>query len=134
MLLFLMPQKTTAQQANAIIGKWLNASGEGQIAIFNVGGKYFGKLVWLKNANDANGKARTDKMNIRPWLRKRPVLGLLVLKDFVYAIGIYQDGMAYDPRSGKLFASKIKLRGNELTIDAYIGMFLVHSELWKRAK
>jgi len=134
LVLLLLPVKVFAQKANAIVGKWINTSGEGQIAIFKIGEKYFGKLVWLKKPDDASGKPQTDKMNIRPGLRERPVLGLEILKDFSYVDGVYDEGTVYDPRSGKIYTCKMQVKGDVLNVKAYVGMFLGKSEVWKRVK
>ncbi len=39
------------QQADVIVGTWVNASGKGHIQIYKQGDKYYGKLVWLKEPN-----------------------------------------------------------------------------------
>ena len=49
-----------AQNADAIVGKWYNTEKDAQVEIFKEGGKYSGKIVWLKDPTE-NGKPKTDK-------------------------------------------------------------------------
>ena len=62
---------TFAQQADAILGVWKNGEGTGMVQVYKKGDKYFGKLVWLKVPNDADGKPRTDINNPEASLKTR---------------------------------------------------------------
>ncbi|MDO8992562.1 MAG: DUF2147 domain-containing protein, partial [Daejeonella sp.] len=86
-----------SQNKDLILGKWLNATGEAHIQIYANGNKFFGKLAWLKEPLDANGKPKLDKENPHNDLNKRPILGLVFLKDFIYKEGIWEGGTIYDP-------------------------------------
>ena len=125
-----------AQNADAILGKWLNPSGEGQILIYKKGPKFFGKLNWVKFPNDAAGKPKTDQLNPDASLRNRPELGLELLKDFAYdGDKTYENGTIYDPKSGKTYSCKMTLNGNKLKIRGYIGISLLgRTETWTRAE
>jgi uncharacterized protein (DUF2147 family) len=124
-----------AQNADAILGKWVNPSGEGQIQIYKKGSKFFGKLAWLKTP-DENGKPKTDHKNPDASLQSRPVLGLEILKDFTFdGEDVYEDGTIYDPKSGKTYSCKMTLNGNKLKIRGYVGISLLgRSEVWTRVK
>lgn len=125
-----------AQNADAILGKWLNPTGEGQIQIYKHGDKYFGKLVWIKSPNDASGKPKTDVKNPDPALRSRPELNLELLKDFKYdGDNVYTDGTIYDPKSGKTYSCKMTLEGKKLKIRGYIGISLIgRTEIFTRVE
>lgn len=124
-----------AQNANAIVGKWLSATGEGQIEVYKKGDKFFGKLSWIKFPNDEQGKPKVDKLNPDPALRTRPELGLELLQNFTYDDGTYKDGTIYDPKSGKTYSCKMTLNGNVLKIRGYIGISLLgRTEEWTRVK
>ncbi|WP_374951133.1 DUF2147 domain-containing protein [Mucilaginibacter sp.] len=115
----------SAQSADAILGKWLNPSGEGQIQIFKKGSKYFGKLIWLK-VPDEDGKPKLDKFNPDPALKTRPKLNLEVLKDFVYdGDNVYENGTIYDPKNGKTYSCKMTLKGDVLKVRGYIGVSIL---------
>lgn len=128
-------QLVIAQSKDDILGKWLNSSGEGQIEIFKKGDKYFGKLVWIKEPNE-NGKPKTDVKNPNASLRSKPILGLEIVKDFVYEDKEYVDGKVYDPKTGKTYSGKMTLEGaNKLNMRGFIGISLIgRTEAWKRVK
>lgn len=123
-----------AQSGDAIIGKWLNPTGEDQIFIYKKGDKYFGKLGWIK-VPDKNGKPKVDENNPDAALKTRPVFNLELLKDFTYDGGTYKDGTIYDPKSGKTYSCKMTMMGNVLKIRGYIGISLFgRTEEWTKVK
>ncbi|MDB4926764.1 DUF2147 domain-containing protein [Mucilaginibacter sp.] len=126
----------SAQKADAILGTWVNPSGEDHILIYKIGNKYFGKLDWIKYPNDENGKPKTDKKNPDDALKSRPELGLELLKDFIFdGDKVYIDGTIYDPKSGKTYSCKMTIDSNKLKIRGYIGISLLgRSEIWTRVK
>ena len=60
LLLLILAVAGVAQTKDAILGKWVNESGEGQILIYKNGDKYFGKLAWLNEPNNKNGLPKQD--------------------------------------------------------------------------
>src|SRR4051812_26275944 len=95
----------SAQNADAILGKWLSATGEGQIQIYKKDNKFFGKLSWIKVPNEDSGKPKVDDHNPDKNLRSRPILGLELLKNFTFdGDNVYEDGTIYDPKSGKTYS------------------------------
>lgn len=126
-----------AQKADAILGKWINPSGEGQIQVYKKGTLYYGKLVWLKAPNDeAIGQPKTDINNPDKSLQSKPILGLEILKGFKFdGDDVYEEGSIYDPKNGKTYKCKMTLDGNKLKIRGYIGISLLgRSEVWTRVK
>jgi uncharacterized protein (DUF2147 family) len=124
-----------AQKSDAILGKWINPSGEGQVLIYKINNKFFGRLVWIK-VPDRNGKPKMDMNNPDPALQTRPELGLELLKDFTFdGDDVYEDGTIYDPKSGKTYSCKMTINGNSLKIRGYVGISLFgRSEIWTRVK
>ncbi|HTM99858.1 MAG TPA: DUF2147 domain-containing protein [Pedobacter sp.] len=137
-ILFLLAFTATtfAQSKDAVLGKWLNAAAEGQIEIYKRGDKYFGKLVWIKEPNDKSGKPKTDQKNPNANLRSKPILGLEILKDFVFEEGRWTGGSVYDPKTGKTYSCNLSLKEDgQLNMRGYIGVSLIgRSESWKRVK
>lgn len=125
-----------AQNKDAIIGKWINSSGEAHVDITKRGEKYFGKIVWLKEPKDEKGNVKTDLKNPEEGLRSKPIMGLEILKNFIYEDGKWTDGKIYDPKSGKTYSCNMTLKGNDvLNMRGYIGISLIgRSETWKRVK
>lgn len=125
-----------AQNKDAIIGKWLNSTGEAHISITKRNDKYFGKITWIKNPKDEKGMVRTDAKNPDAKLRSQQILGLEIVRDFVYDDGKWTDGTLYDPKSGKSYSGNITMKGNDvLNMRGYIGFSLIgRTEVWKRVK
>lgn len=134
--LLLCSMNVFSQNKDLILGKWLNASGEAHIQIYAVGNKFSGKLVWLKVPLDANGKPKLDKENPKNELTKRPILGLIFLKDFVYKEGIWEGGTIYDPKTGKTYSCKINAEGKDkINVRGFIGFSLLgRTETWTRVE
>lgn len=125
----------SASGADDIVGIWLSASGEGKIQIYKEGDRYFGKLYWMKEPNGPKGNPKLDSNNPDPALRNKPLLGLVILKNFRYDDGEWSGGLIYDPKNGKEYKSYIKLKDPQtLSLRGYIGISLLgRTELWKRA-
>lgn len=125
-----------AQAKDAIVGRWVNSSGEAHVDIYKKNEKFYGKIVWLKNPKDEKGNTKTDLRNPDESLRTKPMLGLEILKDFVYDDGKWTDGKIYDPKSGKTYSCNISQKHNgDLNIRGYIGISMIgRTEVWKKVK
>jgi uncharacterized protein (DUF2147 family) len=126
-----------AQKKDALVGKWLTTSGDAQIQISSAGGKYAGKIVWLKKPNDNTGKAETDDKNPDRTLAKRPILGLEMLKGFSYSNeGVWEGGTIYDPKTGKSYSCKITMiNQNQIHVRGFVGISLLgRTETWSRVR
>jgi uncharacterized protein (DUF2147 family) len=123
-----------SQAKDVIIGKYVNASGEAHVDIYKKNEKYFGKIVWLKNPKNEQGAIKTDVRNPDDKLKSKPLLGLEILKDFVYDGDKWTDGKIYDPKSGKTYSCNITRKTNgDLNIRGYIGISIIgRSEVWKK--
>ena len=83
-LLFLLPllglhSFTTKDNADAIVGVWKNGTGKGHIQIYKQNRRFYGKIIWLKDALDATGKPKVDRKNSDPDKRSHPLIGLVML-------------------------------------------------------
>lgn len=136
LLLTLISFAGLAQNKDAIIGKWINSAGEAHVDITKRGEKYFGRIVWLKEPKDEKGNIKTDLKNPDPSLRSKPILGLEILKNFVFEDGKWTDGKIYDPKSGKTYSCNMTIKGRDiLNMRGYVGISLIgRSETWKRVK
>jgi len=125
-------------EADWVIGNWLVQDKKAKVQIFKRGNKYFGKIVWLKEPNDARGKPKLDKENSEENLRNRPVMGLEMLRDFEYDEDrVWEDGEIYDPKNGKTYSCKMTLSedGKTLDVRGYIGISLIgRSQTWTRVE
>ena len=126
-----------AQNADVILGKWYNEEKDAIINIYKDGGKYTGKIVWLKEPYE-NGKPKVDDKNPDPKLQTRPVMGLKLFWGFHYDPGEkeWTGGRIYDPKSGKTYDCYMWMDGSDLKIKGYVmGVkFLGRKTTWTKAE
>jgi len=122
---------------DAITGTWMVQDGSAKIKIEKVNGKFNGKMVWIKNPNDKNGKPLLDSKNPDVSLRNRPQLGLMLLENFAYdEDNLWNGGTIYDPDGGKTYSCKITMKDNQtIELRGYVGISLFgRTEVWKRSE
>jgi len=135
-LFFLL--KTSIAQKEPIERTWWNEEKTSKIQIFRSSdGKFYGKIIFLQELNDTNGKPKTDKNNPSDQLKNRSIINLIILQNFVKSShpNIYEDGAVYDPQSGKTYCGKLTFNGKELKLRGYICGFslLGRSAVWTLA-
>ena len=122
-------------QANpdAILGIWFNEKKDAKIKVYRENGKFYGKIVWHKTGDDISS---FDENNPDPELKKRKKLGLIILTDFEFDDGQWEDGDIYDPKSGKTYSCVIKLqKDGSLHVRGYIGISLFgRTTHWTKAE
>ena len=124
-----------ANNPDAVLGVWKNGEGTGMVQIYKKGNNYFGRIVWLKVANDAAGKPRTDLNNPDEKLRTRSLKGMENLREFAFkGDNKWEDGRIYDPKNGTDYACEMKLvDDNTLEVRGYIGVSMFgRTDVWKR--
>jgi uncharacterized protein (DUF2147 family) len=87
-------------QEEAVKGIYFNIEKTSKIKMFKAtNGKYYGKIVWLKNGD------KFDMNNPDPTKHQDPILGMLLIKDFSYDASKKQwtGGTIYDPNNGKTY-------------------------------
>ena len=124
-----------AQQADAVLGKWYNTEKDAQVEIFKEEGKYFGKIVWLKDPVE-NGKPKVDKNNSDKSLRERPIMGMRLLNNFQFKNGVWEEGTIYDPKNGKTYSCIIKRKdAKTLEVRGYVGFSMIGRTVeWTRVE
>lgn len=123
-------------QQDKLVGVWQPSDGRSMIKIDKIGSKYFGRVVWLKEPNDENGKPRTDINNPDEKLRETPLKGYRMLKDFVWneEEKLWEDGTIYDPKNGTTYSCKIELKSdNKIEVRGYVGTEMFgRTDVWTR--
>ncbi|MCU0303989.1 MAG: DUF2147 domain-containing protein [Thermoanaerobaculales bacterium] len=138
-----------AQDGDAILGLWATdpegGGGEAHVDVTKVDGKYFGTIVWLAeplappdDERQPPGTPKTDVNNPDPALRDKPVIGLQIVKDFVYkGDGEWHKGTIYDPDNGKTYKCKIRFGDTRevLKVRGYIGISMIgRTTVWTRVE
>lgn len=137
---FLCNGTTFAQKAaDDITGLWLPSSGKARVNIYRTQkGKYYGKIVWLREPIDPATKvAKKDKNNPDEAKRKEDLMGYLLLKAFESkGNGNYENGTIYDPESGTTYKCTIEMPDNNtLSVRGFVGVSLFgKTDTWTRLK
>jgi len=97
--------------ADTILGEWLSQEKDGKILIFKQGDQYFGKISWGKTPG------RKDTNNPDEKLRNRDLLGTVILKNFKFTGFAWENGIIYDPNSGKTYDCILKVKDGNKTLD-----------------
>ena len=127
----------TNQEADKIIGLWQTGSGKGRVQITKYGNKFSGKIVWLRDPNDAKGKPKLDSKNPDVNRQKNTTIGITNLLGFTYeGNSEYDNGTVYDPENGKTYKCIMTLENiNSLKVRGYIGFsFIGRTDVWTRVK
>ena len=108
-------------------GTWWNQEKTSKVQFYKQGDKLYGKVVWLKEPNDKDGKPRTDKLNPDEKLRSKPLMGLVFLKGFKQANAKkWEDGEIYDPKNGKTYSCYMEVvSSTQINARGYIGISLI---------
>lgn len=121
-----------------IAGVWLVGDKDYKIELKRTAsGEIEGRVVWMKEPNDKNGKPRTDVDNDNPALRNVPVLGLKTVYNFKWdeTSGEFINGNVY--KKGTVYCGKIKLNADgTLGLRGYVCKikFIGKSDTWTRSK
>jgi uncharacterized protein (DUF2147 family) len=118
------------------VGEWLVDGGSARVEIAPCPGeaqKLCGRITWLKSPNDESGRPRSDVKNPNPEMRQRRVLGLQMLSGLTPGEkGSWSAGKIYDPKSGKLYDSKMRLGADgALKVDGCV-MMICRTQTWSR--
>ena len=118
----------------AIVGGWIDAEADGKIEIYKQGNKYYGKVAWLREPLEENGKPKVDEENPDASKQDQPIMGLVILKNFEFKDGYWQNGTIYDPKNGRTYDCEMWMDGKDkLKIRGYWGI-VYRTETWTRAK
>lgn len=138
MLALASPALAQTAEADLVIGNWLVQDKKAKVQIYKKGDRYFGKIVWLKEPDDEQGNPKVDKENPEEKQRSRPILGMVMLRDFEYDEDlVWEDGDIYDPKNGKTYSCKMTLSedGRSLDVRGYIGISLIgRTQTWTRTE
>ncbi len=123
--------------ADACLGTWLTGSKKGHVQVYKQGEKYYGKIIWLKEPNNADGKPKLDIKNNDSKKQSQPIMGLVNLRDFTFkGDNVWEDGKIYDPENGKEYSCKMTLNNaNQLSVRGFVGISLIgRTDVWIRVK
>ncbi len=119
-------------KGDLIVGKWITDNGDSQIEFYQKEGKYYGKIIWLKEPLKPDGTAKTDIKNPNPAMRNSSIMGLVIVSELEFKNGQFVNGKIYSPKEGKTLDCAI-LSENERELKITISKSLFStSRIWKR--
>jgi uncharacterized protein (DUF2147 family) len=121
--------------SDAIIGVWETGSGKARVNIIKSGNYYYGRIVWLREPNNEEGKPKVDKNNPDESKITSPLLGMRMLAGFEFkGNNVWEDGTIYDPESGSTYNCIISLTdNNSMNIRGFIGISAFgRTDVWRR--
>ena len=127
-------EKIILNEGDQILGTWEILDGETHFEVTrDENNLYQGKITWLKEPLNEDGKPKLDTENSDKKLRKRQLLGINFLSNFKY-IGDnrWEKGVLYGFKRGKTLEPKLSLiDSNTMKVEAEIFFFTKTFE-WKR--
>lgn len=122
-------------EGDAIVGLWETGTGKARVNIIKSGNYYYGRIVWLREPNNEEGKPKVDKNNPEESKRTVPLMGLRMLAGFEFkGKNLWEDGTIYDPESGSTYSCTISMTDkNTMNIRGFIGISAFgRTDVWKR--
>ena len=124
--------------ADKAIGKWYTDDKETIVEVYKTGDMFFGKFVWILDENEVFVTQNVFEKNPDLELQKRPVMGLVLFKDFKFDSDKdeWNGGSIYDPKNGKTYDCYMWMEGEDLKIKGFVmGMrFIGRKTTWTHAK
>ena len=131
-------QDIFANNPDEIVGIWMVPEKDAKVEVYKGDDdKYHGKIVWLLEPHDENGKPRKDIHNKDHEMAKQPLIGLNVVTEFDFNLpdGKWDNGEVYNSRNGKTYAGFIKMQEDgTLFLRGHVkGLkFLGKTNIWER--
>ncbi len=126
---------STPATADPAFGRWLVENGKAVIEIEPCGELACGRLVWLRNPFDTEGRPKRDEKNPDVAQRSRLLCRLPLIMGLTRSSpGVWEDGEIYSTRDGRSFSFKIEdVADDRLTVRGYVGLSLLgRSQVWTR--
>ena len=116
-----------ADARESVIGRW--AGDRSILEISEHAGQLSARVIALDDPVYSEGEefgpvgaARRDDLNPDATMRQQPILGIELLSDYRFEGGKWQ-GRIYDPESGNVYSSNMRVAGNgELKMRGYLGI------------
>ncbi|UOQ68237.1 DUF2147 domain-containing protein [Hymenobacter volaticus] len=120
------------------LGVWADDTGDSHIELYRCGEELCGRVVWLRQPTDPNGKPRLDQKNPKTERRNQPLKNLTVLQHLRHNPNNdrWEGGEIYDPENGRTYSCYVSAAGKDrLEVKGYIGFSMIgRSHYWQRVK
>lgn len=128
--------RPAAAQAQSLTGRWAS-QGFGSIVDFQPcqidAATICGRIRWLWDVDEPDGRPRVDSRNPDRSLRARPLVGIEIIRGFrESAPGVWTGGSLYNPDDGRTYSGTIRLRQGALYLQGCaLGLFC-QTQVWRR--
>jgi lathosterol oxidase len=131
----LMSSEARAQPEAAIAGNWATR-GFGSIVQFRpcagAPETMCGRIIWLWETNDEQGRPRTDNHNPNRAMRSRSLVGIEIVQNLrEEAPGIWS-GSLYNPDDGRTYSGAIRMRNGALELRGCALSVFCQTQTWRR--
>jgi uncharacterized protein (DUF2147 family) len=131
-----LPSDAQAQTRPGIAGNWAT-QGFGSVVRFQpcegAPQTMCGRIVWLWQVNDDEGRPRTDRHNPNRSLRTRYLIGVEIMRGLrETAPNVWSDGALYNPDDGRTYTGQITLRGGALELRGCALNVFCQTQTWRR--
>jgi len=146
-LIVIAGSTAASAQSGSVMGTWLVASKAAQVQIAPcpdpANGPICGTIVKLLEAKNADGKdvdpaTATDVNNADPSLRRRKIVGIVLIHDFKKTNdpNAFEEGTIYNGENGKTYKANIRLQPDgTLRLRGYIGSTMFgETQIWTRVQ
>jgi uncharacterized protein (DUF2147 family) len=147
-LIVIAGSSAASAQSGSVMGTWLVASKSAQVQIAPcpnpANGPICDTVVKLLEAKGPDGKAvadpaeATDVNNADPSLRRRKIVGIVLIHDFKKTNdpNAFEDGTIYNGENGKTYKANIRLEPDgTLRLRGYIGSTMFgETQIWTRVQ
>jgi len=123
-----------SRELETAVGRWqvIDNDGKpgGQVETYLVDGRLFGKVI--KSRPERPPDERCIKCPVE--LRDRPVLGMVIIREFRPQGDVWAGGTVLDPKNGKVYRGKIWTPApDRLRLRGFVGISLLgRTETWTR--
>jgi uncharacterized protein (DUF2147 family) len=124
-------------QRQTPVGVWQDASNRVRVEVASCGDRLCGKIVWFRWPNDAQGLPLVDLHNPNPSLRRRPLLGLTILRGLRRTgDNTWTEGKIYNPDDGVDYQAQMSIQDDTtLRVRAYSSVpALGRTQIWRRMR
>lgn len=108
----------TGKSENLILGKWISLQKNVIVEVYKEDQVFKARVCWFRDSDNPMKPVsiRTDLHNPDENLRSRKILGMDILKNLVYnpKTKRWEDGIIYDPKSGREWSSVVYLNNRGL--------------------
>lgn len=122
--------------SSAIAGRWAT-QGFGSLVEFRPcagnAQTMCGRILWLWEPNDAQGRPRVDSHNPDRSRRSRSLIGVEIVRGLrETAPGVWSEGEVYNPDDGRTYTGAIRLRNGALTLRGCALNVFCQNQTWRR--